>query len=140
MIAWLTGKLAGPVLGAASVVLLFGLITLWAVDAWKISSLTSDRDSLRAELKVATDNLSTCHASIGTLEGAVSGMRGDIDKLAKDTKNQNDSLAKAMSAQVPLLRGIRASATKLLSMPPTAPVGSLQACAAGAAVYRGPMP
>jgi hypothetical protein len=133
MLTWLTGKIAGPVFAGVSALLLMALATVWLVNAWKISDLTSERDDLRA-------SLGTCTANVGTLDASVKVLNGSIDKLAADTKAQNDALSKAMGLATADLRNVRGATNKLLAMPATAPVGSLDACRAGAAIYRGATP
>jgi len=120
ILSWLTSKLAGPVLGACSGVLLIALIVLWVASTATEAGLRSSVKTAQAQADTASRNLVTC--------------QGNQDALTKSLNTQNASLAalkaqgdaataaadKALTAASTASHAAQASAATLLAAKPGA--------------------
>lgn len=140
ILKWFVGPLAGPVLGIALLITGIGFVTDHLVLSWKLSNVTADRDALKDSIYhdgtgwVA--RTSACETNVEVLTQAVKNARDDIKSLADNSDAASARAAKMLATIAAQVSGVRASAEKLLALPPSAPVGTLDACHAGANILK----
>jgi hypothetical protein len=122
--------------GGLLLALIFG-----GVQTIRLYDMRAQRDHLQASIEDPVTGWAARHAqcetNVASLDTSIKGLNGQVEKLAADTKSGNERNAVLMGTAIINLRGVRASTDKLLAMPAMAPVGSIEACRAGARILRG---
>lgn len=119
MIEWITSKLAGPVLGAALIIL--AVVAIWG----RVHDLATEA-SLRLQLRTATAemnqsraDLGQCQANRAELQTQIALQNNAIDQLkasgAVATANANAAMAKARADGAAAAKG----AAAILAIKPT---------------------
>ncbi len=134
MIAWLTGKIAGPVLGAVALGLAGALLAQWLVWSTRVSDLNAALDLARADLKTANQNIGTCHANITTLDVSLKMQGDDIKALSDASTKASEDAAKRMAAIETQGKAANATAKQILALPRPVPQ---MACAEAERLLRG---
>lgn len=144
ILRWIVGPIAGPAFGILALVLGIGWATTTLVARSELSTVTADRDRLKDQI----DNPSTgylartaqCETNVAGLQVGLDATRRDIQKLG-DASAANDRAVRGLMAKAAALAGdAQAKAARLLATPATAPIGSLDACTAGARILKGGAP
>jgi len=121
MIPWLTGKVAGPVLGAVALGLAGALLAQWLIWSTHAAGLERQRDNLQALLATANQNQGICHANIATLDVSVKMQGADIRALADATTKASADAAKRMAAIAAQGKAAAATAKQILDLPRPSP-------------------
>lgn len=141
IIAWLTGRIAGPVMAGLAVVLALALAGLWLT----YSSRISDREKTISELRLSIEapgtgwaaRLGQCQGNVATLSAGFDRMAADIKRLGEETAASTAAAAKAAQAAAAESRNARQRADRVLALPRPEPQ---QACTAATAILRGMTP
>ncbi len=137
---WLVGPIAGPVLAAALALSLAALGVTWTVQRWEISRLTTElattKDAIDNPVNGWVHRFDQCQTNYGTIDAALKRESGDIAELAAKTDANQKALAASMATATARVRDVKTSTDKLLAAPPSAPVGTLEACRAGARILK----
>jgi hypothetical protein len=118
ILSWLTSKLAGPVLGACSGVLLAALIALWIASSATEAGLRSSVKTAQTQADAATRNLVTCQGNQNALTKSLNAQNASLTALKAQsdaaTASADKALAAASSASI---AAQTAAATVLASKP-----------------------
>jgi outer membrane murein-binding lipoprotein Lpp len=137
MIAWITGKIAGPVFGGIAALLAVALIVMWA--------RISDRDKTISDLHTAIDapdtgwaaRLGQCQGNVRTLSAGLDRMAMDMKALGAATAAATAAATRAATAAAAQSRSAQQEAARILALPrPEAQ----RACLAAGAVLKGKTP
>jgi len=110
ILSWLTSKLAGPVLGACSGLLLAALIALWIASTAAEAGLRSSVKTAQAQADAASRNLVTCQGNQDALTKSLNAQNASLAALKAQGDAATASADKAVAAQT-------AAATVLASKP-----------------------
>ncbi len=144
ILKWLVGPIAGPVFGAALAVTLVAFGVTWTVQHWEAARLTTElatvKDSIDNPSNGWVHRFDQCQTNYGNTEAALKRQSADIAALATKTDASQKALAASMATATAQVRGVRTTTDKLLATPPSAPIGSTDACKAGARILKGTVP
>jgi len=121
MIPWLTGKVAGPVLGAVALGLAGALLAQWLIWSTRVADLNAAIGVARSDLAAANTNAGICHANIATLDVSVKMQGADIRALADATTKASADAAKRMAAIAAQGKAAAATAKQILDLPRPSP-------------------
>lgn len=140
MIGWLTGKIAGPVFGIALLATCIAFAVTVGVYHFELANETARADKLDSEINAPSTGWvarnTQCLTNYGNVSASLKRTSDDIEQLAKDTANGNAKTAAAMAGAVAQIRNVKGSTDKLVASPPSAPVGTIDACRAGAHILK----
>lgn len=138
ILAWLTGKIAGPVFAGAWVFTLFTGGAYIAYERLQVSHLTAERDTFRAEIYTPNTGYAArtvaCEVNVGTLRMSVSTLNDMINKLADDTKAHDAMLLANMSSLLSKQQSIKASTDRVLAL--QAPADPAAVCPQAANILK----
>ena len=134
MIAWLTGKIAGPVFGVGCLLLVGALAAQWLVWSTRVADLNAALGIARMDLMSAQTNLGTCHANITTLDVSLKTQSADIQALADATVAAGKDAAARMARLEAQGKAVRVTADQILALPQPMPEMS---CAEAERLLRG---
>jgi hypothetical protein len=120
ILSWLTSKLAGPILGACSGVLLVALFALWIASSATEAGLRSSVKSAQAQTDAATRNLATCQGNQDALTKSLDAQNASLAALKARGDAATASADKAVAAASTASSAAQASAAKLLASKPGA--------------------
>lgn len=142
MWSWIIGPIAGPILGAALLASLAALGVTWTVQRWEISRLTDElavkKDEIENSKTGWVRRFDQCETNYATVALALKRQGDDIRNLAKATEDGNKLLADRLESAEKQVTSVRTNTNKLLAAAPTAPIGTLAACQAGAKILKSP--
>lgn len=139
--AWLLGRTAGPILGAALACALVALLATSLFSSWKIGDLQAQRDMYRDSIIAPRTGyaaqMATCQANGDQLSGKIGQLGDGIKALSDQTTKTLTDLQAGMKAQAAAAQGFQRRAAEWLALPKPAPE---EACTAAASVLRGRAP
>lgn len=140
IIGFVTGPLAGYVFGGALAVFAIVFAVTVGVYHWKLGAMTTERDGYRERIENPTTGyvarMAQCGTNVATLQTGLSRLTIEVKALADETRNRDKKISEALEKAGAQAAGARRSADKLLALPAPAPVGSAEACRAGAAILK----
>jgi len=120
ILSWLTSKLAGPILGACSGLLLAALIGLFIASQATEIGLRASIKTAQAQADSATRDLTTCQGNQQALTKSLDAQSASIAALKAQGDAATASAAKAVQATFTASAAAQASAAKLLASKPGA--------------------
>jgi len=118
ILAWLTSKLAGPILGACSGLLLVALFALWIASQTTEASLRSELKTAQAQAAAAAHDLATCQTNQTTLTQSLNTQNASLTALKAQGDAVTASADKAVQAATSASSAARAAAANLLTAKP----------------------
>jgi len=120
ILSWLTSKLAGPILGASTGLLLAALIGLYIVSGVTEAGLRASIKTAQAQADTATRNLTTCQGNQDALTKSLSTQNASLAALKAQGDAATASADKAVQAATTASTAAQAAAVKLLAAKPGA--------------------
>lgn len=140
ILSWLTGKVAGPVFGIALIATSIAFAVTVGVYHFELASETARADKLEAAINAPSTGWvarnAQCETNVATLSVALDRVRGEVAELAKATAEGDAKTAVAIAGAASQIGRVRVSTEKLLATPPSAPIGSIDACRSGARILK----
>jgi hypothetical protein len=122
ILSWLTSKLAGPILGACSGLLLAALIGLYIASQATEIGLRAGIKTAQAQADGATRDLATCQGNQQALTKSLDAQNASLAALKAQGDAATASAAKALQAAAAATTAAQASATKVMAAKPGADV------------------
>ena len=122
ILSWLTSKLAGPILGACSGLLLAALAALWIASQATQAGLRSSVKAAQAQTDAATRNLATCQGDQDALTKSLDAQNASLAALQKQGQTATATADKAIAAASSASAQAQASAARLLAARPGADI------------------
>lgn len=122
ILSWLTSKLAGPILGACSGLLLAALIALWIASSATEVGLRASVKTAQAQADAATRNLVTCQGNQQALSQSLDAQNASLAALKAQGDAATASATKAVQAAASASAAAQTSVAKLLGAKPGADV------------------
>jgi len=120
ILSWLTSKLAGPILGACSGVLLIALIALWIASSATEAGLRSAVKTAQTQADAAGRNLAACQGNQDALTKSLNTQNASLVALKAQGDAATASADKAVAAASSASTAAQATAAKLLAAKPGA--------------------
>ncbi len=120
ILSWLTSKLAGPILGACSGLLLMALVGLWIASQATEAGLRSSIKTAQAQADAATRDLATCQGNQQALTKSLDAQNVSLTALKAQGDAATASATKAIQAAAAASTAARASAATVLAAKPGA--------------------
>lgn len=140
LLAWITGPIAGYVLGGALALALVGVAVTVGVYHYKLADMTEQRDGYRDRIENPSTGYvarnAQCETNVASLRAGLSRLSADVKALADDTRARDAWIATALAQASARAAGAKASADKLLALPARSAPGTLKACLDGASVLK----
>jgi hypothetical protein len=128
------------VFGIAFIATALSMIVTVGVYHFELAGMTTERDALKNQIYAEGTGLiarnTQCETNIASLNVGLKNARDDINSLAASTVETNKKTIAALTAAAAQVRTVKTATDKLLATPASAPIGSTQACSAGAHILK----